>query len=155
MLIKALPLYILLVIASIGLSCKKNCCTIIDANITISLVSKSSENLLAPPNGLTLADINVYYMKDGVKTLYFERHLGASKGVLIHKHSDGQEKLTLFPTLNKDKFTETLVEFGDLGTDTIRCEYYKTDNQDFVKKVWVNGKLAWNNNGIRAITIVK
>lgn len=155
MLMKTLPLYVLLLIATIGLSCKKNCCIMIDANITINLVSKSSENLLAPPNGLTLADIDVYYMKDGVKTLYFERHLDASKGFLINKHSDGQEKLTLFPTLNKDKFTETMVKFGDLGTDTIRCEYYKTDNQDIVKKVWLNGKLAWDGKGIRELTIVK
>ena len=152
---KSLPLYIMLLVASIGLSCKKNCCTMIDTGIKINLVSKSSENLLASPNGLTLADINVYYMKDGIKTLYFERHLAAAKGFLIRKDSDGQETLTLFPTLNKDKFTDTMVEFGDLGTDTIRCEYHKTDNQDIVKKVWLNGKLVWDNNGIRAITIVK
>jgi len=152
---KMIKLYALLLVASIGFSCKKSCCIMIDTNITVNLVSKSSENLLAPPNGLTLADIDVYYMKDGIKTLYFERHLDASKGFLIDKHSDGQEKLTLFPTLNKDKFTETMVQFGDLGTDTIRCEYYKTDNQDIVKKVWVNGKLAWDGKGIRELTIVK
>jgi len=157
---KTITIAALFVAAIMTTSCKKEkpVNADLDNDIQILLLNESSANLLTPPSALSTQNIDIYYMKNGVKTLYYQENLGMPKGIQIFKAADGKERLMMFPVESGSEFSETLVKFGDLGTDTVRCQHYISAQSKRVIKVWVNGDLKWDvttSPALREVTIIK
>lgn len=135
-------------------SCKKTKDVIVDIGIGINVVNQQGQNLLSAPAVLNMDNIDVYYVENGVAKLFYNKDLGTPKAFKILGLS-GSESIFLFPNEVNEDFPATLIKFGSLGTDTIKCQYQRTDGNLICTKVWLNGQLKYTYSGERTITIIK
>ena len=131
---------------------------VIDRVVDILLVDKENNNLLK--NGvINPDDLNLYYLINGEKKLYYNGNYDAPKGYLIWEDQDNRSILRIFA--NDDIYTPvTLVEYTKNDVDTIKCEFHRDDSNIIVQKVWYNSELKWevgNNNfpGRAIFTVTK
>lgn len=78
---------------------------------------------------------------NGQPQLYNEPNLDSDKGFMLY--GDGSSvRIRIFTDFNRNQPTAlTLVKFGDLPVDTIKCEYRFHGSSVLLKKVWYNGVL--------------
>ncbi len=149
---KTLKLITLLFPFFILVSCKKDEKGISMGNhIDITVQNKQGQNLLSAPATFSKSDINIYHFVNGQPQLYNQPHLDADKGFLLIKDGAGINKMRIFTAFTTNQPTAlTLVKFGNLQTDTIKCEYRFAKGSLFLEKVWYNGVLK-----PREFTVVK
>jgi hypothetical protein len=149
-------IYILLLFATLlsALSCKKPQDITVDIGIGIKVVNQQGQNLLSSPLNLNMENIEVYYVENGVEKLFYDKDLGTPKAFRIGGLL-GSEEIFLFPNTVVEDFPVTLIKFGSLGTDTIKCQYKRTEGDLICTKVWLNGQLRYTYPGERVITTIK
>ena len=149
---------ILLIIfpAILSPGCKKHpvdCCTIVDIDISVYLTDSTGHDLLNPanPGSFNKEDITVYYVKesDGKSVLSEQNNFNI--------YSDSHSYfLYLFPYDDKLVYHPlTLIEWKKYNTDTLMCDFQRTENKDICTEIWLNGDQVWLAGTPRAIHIVK
>lgn len=115
--------------------------------ILISVVDSQGNNLLNPPSSVA-GNIKVFYLVNGKENL-----VGRPGGVI--KEVDKYVYELLPNATPTESLPVTIMDFGLLGSDKIKCQIVRDDGVTLVTKVWVNGEVKWDNSGPRTITIVK
>ena len=115
----------------------------IGAGVEFSLINDKGEDLLDPnnSNAIDTSTINVYYIKDGVKTRYYQSHLTYSRGFRVFKH-ENEYRIVIYTDYSSDKDT-TIVEWSENDVDTIEIQYRKTASTVLNDKIWLNGEFVW------------
>ncbi len=122
-------------------SCEKDRKNVVISNhVEITILNQQGQNLLATPSAYTKSNINVYYFVNGQPQLYNQPNFQADKGFLLFKDGSGIDKIRVFTDFNENQPTTlSLIKFGNLQTDTIKCEYRFEDGSVFLEKIWYNG----------------
>ena len=115
-------------------SCKKNEGVFISTDVEISVVNSQGQDLL-----------NSLYTKDNiiVSRLVNGQNLPYTKEVIIRK--ENLHVLRLFAS-NTNEPNITLIQFGLLKPDTIRCEFLKSEGSIYCSKVWFNENLKFDDS---------
>ena len=124
-------------------SCERsnNCCTIIDVDVNLTVQNQQGQNLLASPVLFTKSNIETYHVINGQTQLFNQPNLDADKGFLMIDGAKGKE-IRVFPYFNKtEKFSRTLIKFGNTKIYTIDCEFNFSGPSVLLQKVWFNGVL--------------
>jgi hypothetical protein len=127
------------------------------ANIIVK--STTGEDLLDSANNNGIKDFKIYYLVNGVKTLYNEPNLDASNGYRLIKHPvKGYYYLQVQLDGGRNiSETTTYLQLGSNGDiDTIKAHYKADPNNIITEKIWFNGSLVWSfANGEPIFEIVK
>lgn len=140
------------------LSCKKDeCCSIVDTSIDMTYINDAGENLLNPSTEGHYSEtkIELFYLVSGVKQKVNNGNLTYPKNFFISDEG-GAHFMRVFPneTLDNNKST-TYIEFDGTDTDTLVCEFRKSESLIASNKVWYNNTLVWDGNGPRYFQIKK
>ena len=132
-------------------SCKKEEPASFSQYTQISLYYKSVNNsdLLDPAKtGSILAgDIDIYYLKEGIRERVFYNNLDNPENFRIRKDDDGRYYLHLglseYP--NANNLSTTYIEFNNGAlTDTIKAEIVKKKTMIHYEKLWYNSILKFD-----------
>ncbi len=124
-------------------SCEKHR-TIVETQVLLSYVDITGNDLLDPanPNGFKEANIDLYYMINGVKTRVLDGNMDSPEGFRIY-YAETQKKYILAFSANthfdSKKMSETLIDFGDY-VDTISASWDVSDNGLVINEIWFNQK---------------
>ena len=125
-------------------------------HIEFSIKNDVNEDLLDPnnANAIDTSKINIYYIKDGIKTLYYKSNYTYPKGYLIFEH-ENEFRIKIFTDYSTDKDT-TIIEWSENDADTVEVLYKKTANSILKEKVWLNGEQVWElgNNTVDAFFVL-
>jgi hypothetical protein len=132
----------------------------ISTAVKISVVDQQGSDLLDPDNenNLKSENIKIFHMIDGELTEFSEGYLDYPKGFLIYNPYDlGFNEQYLFCLLATDASASTgelesllpvtYIQWNETDMDTVKCQYYQTDNILECTKVWFNGVLVWTSPG--------
>ena len=137
---------------------KKECCTIIEAYIDISVIEKSSNKDLLNPGTENHYDIKKVKLefsafpnqKTGIDAIQISKPLFFQKGDRYY--------LRIFPTTHEplgEKHTVTIY-WDDTDIDKVTFYLNKSGGNTFSEKILVNDELKWDRSkGDREITILK
>lgn len=135
--------------------------TVIDTHIDLKIINNNGEDLLDPNqiNTLNTNDIWIKHLNNGVVENYFCHLCDLSKGFYFYNR-DNFNVMSLVPNIKTQLDNSnpiTYIEWNENDTDTIQCYILNKKSKSFIicTKVWYNGKLVWNNDSERFITIVK
>ncbi len=148
-----------LTVTLLFLGCEpKECCTIIDAFVDISVIEKSTENDLlnqAVQNHYDIKKVALEFstfpnQKTGIDAIQISKPLFFQKGDKYY--------LRIFPTTSEplgDKHTVT-IDWNDTESDKVTF-YLKHDAGNILtEKILVNEELKWDTSkGYKEITILK
>ncbi len=116
------------------------CCTNIDTKIVIHYTDASGEDLINSSEQYAEDKIKVYYKKDGVFEYAFQGNLDFPNMYFVDEDLNGDLQFHLFPSNEYDgNFSETLIEFNGVESDTIRAEFQLDGNNEICTRVWYNG----------------
>jgi len=135
------------------ISCKKQAGTNIYSVIDLSVLDANGKNLLAVPAVFHQDNIQVFYVIKGKPTLISNYDVPDHGVSYFLIDSDKATKMRL--TLHNDKRESqslTLVKFGNLQTDTIRCEFHYEGSNVALTRLWINGI---EKNHHETLTLVK
>jgi hypothetical protein len=126
-------------------SCKESNITndYVEYEVEFSLVDQNGDDLLDPehPNHIKESDIKLtYFMEASFKN----PETGAEVNFTDEK-PEGLLTLFLQPNYtNNYQEPITLVEWGDLKTDTLRAKHKRSDNGIFIEKLWINNEIVFD-----------
>lgn len=156
---------LLLFIAAIQLSCDVNCCTVISADVSFSFVNSKGEDLLNPNTlgALTEENVDIYILKNGVKTRLYQGNLDAAKFFKI-RTDNGKSRLIMYfdivsENFNGNKITQ-FIRYKDGTEDEIVGEFNADRKRNtLLQTVWINGiaktKIETASSGQTPFVIVK
>ena len=129
------------------LSCNKENQDNIKTDIQISYIDKDGNDMLNPLglNTVKEADIDLYYLKDGIKTRVYDGNMDNPENFKIG-YSETQHIYLITIFINEfydaNKISETYIEFGD-RSDTIKASWYanKSRSNIYYLNVWYNNEL--------------
>ena len=146
---KAVILASILLLSALFVACGKDddCCTNVDTGIAISVKDEDGSDLLNPnnPNAFQEKDIEISHLVDGEKKEYFKPNRDTPKGFSIYQDSTIGSYIIQIVTDDdsSEDFPVTYVRWSADDTDTIRCEYQRTENSLVCTKVWFNNVVKW------------
>lgn len=119
----------------------------IKTDIQISYIDKNGIDLLnsSNPNAIKAADIDLYYLKNGIKTRVFDPNMDTPENFKIG-YSETQHVYIITIYINEyydtNKMSETYIEFGD-RSDTIKASWYANKSRSNIHyiNVWYNNEL--------------
>ena len=131
-------------------------CSNYESQFQITVTDSLGNDLLNPngQNNFVRYDIKLFYVTyvNGEEQLVMNRNYTINKG-------DSLYFLNIY--LNDEPFVErsvTLIEWNTEGTDTLECEYLRSNGSTLIKKVWLNSELKWpnaNNGGRKIVHLIK
>ncbi len=142
--------------------------TVIDNNVSISVLDSEGNDLLDPenPDHLDLAQIKVYYELNGVKTEINRSNLDAPKMFILIEPSAYMDlnyySIGLFMNI-EDKssdITVTYLEWNPNRTDVFKSKLNRPKRSNasvFLSKAWLNDELICGGNedtGLCRVTII-
>ena len=143
-----------------SLSCKKQSESTIQTLIPIFYVDKNGNDLLDPTNqnGIKAANIDLYYIINGVKTRVLDNKMAKPENFSID-YSETNHKYCLALFVN-DKYdskntSETLIDFGN-RVDTLTTSFNILNDGYTIQEVWYNHVLKatdYNSTSTGNITI--
>lgn len=144
---KAKMLLITTVILFTMSSCKKDSSDYLNVDIHISYIDKNGIDLLnsSNPNAIKAADIDLYYLKNGIKTRVFDPNMDTPENFKI-EYSESQHvyliKIFINEYYDTNKMSETYIEFGG-RSDTIKASWYANESKSNIHylNVWYNNVL--------------
>lgn len=102
--------------------------------VNITVLNKQGNNLLADTITYNQKTINVYYLVNGQPELYYKPQYNHSKGYFLSKNQNGERNIRVLTDYNWDlKSAITLIQFGNLPMDTVRCQYYYRKHSVFFR----------------------
>jgi hypothetical protein len=126
---------------------------VIDNKVDIYYINGSNEDLLdtAVSGSFTADSIHLYNVVQGVKKEVNNR-AEYPHNFYIYKDDNLQKYvLWVFPEVDT-----TLLQLNRNITDTITCAFEKSEDKFFIRKVWYNGNLKWDDYAVsREFTIMK
>ncbi|MEH0155927.1 hypothetical protein V6R21_17405 [Limibacter armeniacum] len=138
----------------------KECCTVIDVSLLISLTGNDGTDLLNPeePDHYDEASIDIYALIDGEEKRVFDGNLDLPEHFKVVE-IDGQYYMNLFvnETADDDNLAVTYIKWNESDTDTLMCDFNKSHNNIILTEVWYNGELKWkvSDGDERVVNIVK
>ena len=150
--------------------CKKNeetAAFVLSTRVTFSITSVNGTDLLSPQNSGSIKadDIDIFYLKKGVKERVYEANLDSPEHFSILKTEIGNSFLKkgiyyfgvmLNEDVNAENISTTYIEIEGRGTDTITAYISKKPGIVSVQKVWYNGTLKWKfEDGYPGFELVK
>lgn len=122
------------------LSCQKEnndfCgCLFFDLTVEMSVVDKNGTDLLDPKNPLAIdrSKIKLFYPENGILKEVFNPLGDYPRDFMIYPVEGKNYRIRVFTTT-----PITYIQWSDADTDTLKCEYIKTDNSTICSKVWFN-----------------
>jgi hypothetical protein len=117
----------------------------LDAYVEFSIKNDVNEDLLNPNNvnSIDTSKINIYYIKDGIKTRYYKSNYTNPKGYLIFEHAN-EFRIRIFTGHSSDKNT-TIIEWFENKVDSIEVLYEKASNSVYRKDVWLKWRACMGN----------
>jgi hypothetical protein len=128
-------------------ACEKKGGDIIDNDIAIRYTDSIGNDLLNPisPNAIKAADIDLYYIIDGIKKRVYDPNMDTPENFKI-EYSETLKSYILVIFLNdkydSNKFSETIIEFGN-RSDTLRANWDVSENGNSIAyhNVWYNSEM--------------
>lgn len=163
----------LLVFIIFGTSCSKNdeyTPINIDTSILISVVDSQGADLLdhSTANHFSTPYIKIFHLIDEEKieyksSLYHERYTPGFRFYAPNQLGFNDNTLFCLNATDPSRTEElpiTYIQWSELDTDTIKCQFSRTEFSVFCTKVWCNGIEVWdvknnNPNDARWFQIVK
>lgn len=117
------------------------------------VLDSSNNDLLDPdtPGAFDKKDIKLYYLVDGEKQEVFDGRLDHPRNFAIYNrgeelnNSDGHIIRIVTNISESDTIPITYIQWNEKDTDTIKCEYVRTQNTIWILKAWYNDKLlTWD-----------
>lgn len=123
------------------------CCANIDTSISISVKNEDGLDLLDPQNPGAFQEevIKIFYLTDGKVEEHYEPNRDAPRGFSIYKESAiDRYAIQVYPNDDvSEEFPVTYIRWNTDDTDTIKCEYQRTENAVVCTKVWFNDEIKW------------
>ena len=119
----------------------------VSQNANIIVKSETGEDLLDPNNNAGIKNVKIYYLVNGVKTLYSQPNLDAPNGYRVIKHPvTGYYYLQILLDGGRNiSETTTFLQLGNASEiDTIKAHYKADPANVVVDKIWFNGSLVWS-----------
>jgi hypothetical protein len=126
---------------------------VIDNHVDIYYINSRHEDLLdtAVIGSFTTDSIHLYNVIRGVKKEVNNR-VNYPHNFFVYMNEELQ-KYVLRVFLEVDT---TYLELNRNITDTITCRFEKSEDNFFIRKVWYNGNVKWDDNAVsREFTIMK
>lgn len=115
----------------------------LDESIKIKLENNNGENLLNTPS-YNENDIKIFYKINGQLVEVFFPLLDRSKGFkIVNENNNNYMILDLNPTVT-EALPETVIQWNELESDTIKVNYVRTENSSFWNLMWLNDVLKSN-----------
>lgn len=167
---KTLQIYLIIAIASLTISCKKDIVqddlplgnVTLEQSVDIRLTDLKGEDLLNPANENGIRDFKVYHVTAEQKELFNQSNLDAPGGYWIKKNEKEnyyylQVLLTTPNSKELSTKTTTYLKIGNYELDTIQASYFSTAPSIKLSKVWFNNNKTWDsaNNTPTIFEIVK
>ncbi|SFH18814.1 hypothetical protein [Pedobacter insulae] len=137
---------LILFVALIQISCReKNCCTIIDATVDLSIMNSNGYDLLNPntPGALNEENIDILILKNGAKVRLYRGNLDVAKFFKI-RNSNNKHIFQMYfdvspESFNGNKITQ-FIRYKDGTEDEIVGEFNENRKTNtLLQKVWING----------------
>lgn len=156
---KAYIISLFSVLLLFGASCKKPD-AVVSIDIRIKVLNAQGQDILTAPVVYDKNNIIVSHIINGQKEIYSEANANSHKGFRFMDGGAGLNILLVYPTLTSENTSTTLIQFGTLPPDTIKCEFTRNGNSTYCNKVWLNGELKFSdvpqtNTIPRELTLVK
>jgi hypothetical protein len=128
------------------------------AGIEIHIKSPDGKNLLDPniPGYFRSEDINIYYLKNGVKERVSDMLMDTPENFRIAESEAGENYLILGVSQNPDQagISTTYIEFNNGEfTDIVTAEIIKNSSVSYYNKVWYNNELKFDPATMKYPTI--
>ena len=148
-------------------STTKKASFVYDTAIEIGVTDMDCNDLLNPSNPASFKkeEIKFFYLNQGVIEEVYNEMRDAKRNFLMYKNDNkswrnrlpnSEYLMRLFPNLSSlEKLPVTYIQWNTEDTDTIQCEYDRSEGFVACSKVWLNGELVWNGSEPRHIDIVK
>lgn len=156
--------FILLIALFALMSCKKEKEPvvnnyIVNSSMLFSLVNSQNEDLLDPntPNAIDVSKIRVFYVENNETKLYFDGNMDAPFGYKLNTEQ-GNRIVVFFNNSKMEERPITYIQWRENDRDKIEVQYIKNIPSILKEKVWLNGKLIWQEQDVQTknyYTIVK
>ncbi len=137
--------FLILVLAILLMSCKDDNIDqdVISIEVEFSLIDQKGNDLLDPehPNHIKESDIK---LTDFMEASFENPQAGVEVNFTNEKP---EGLLTLFLQPNStNNYPEpiTVVEWGELKTDTLRARHKRSDKGIFIEKLWINNEIVFD-----------
>ena len=129
-------------------------------SIDFEMIVKNSDgaDLLNPntPNTFNTPNIKLFYLKKGILEEVYSPTADFPRNYKIYQHIDGIYRIGIFPNDSKsENLPVTHIEWNATDTDTIKGEFYYSENAVIIQKVWFNDELRLDFSNGRTFEIVK
>lgn len=113
----------------------------LDVSVSISVKDQDGNDLLNPltPNSILESDIKIFEMVDGVKTEVNNVNMDDPKGFTVT-----QKGGIYFVKLGLSS-QDSYIQWSETDTDTIKGEIVQKPALTSCQKVWLNGKIVWDD----------
>ncbi|MEM9548808.1 MAG: hypothetical protein AAGA77_22680 [Bacteroidota bacterium] len=111
---------------------------VIGNSLDLYVQNSNGENLLG--STYLIEDIKLYYLNNGKTEEVFDANMAAPRNVKF-VDIEGNTALRIFANLNDEEYPTTYLEWNAEDTDTIRCHYYRSEDNSTIQidSVWYNG----------------
>lgn len=133
--------------------------------VTIEYKNNHGANLLDPltTNAIKAEDIDIFVMRNGVKTRILYNNLRDPENFNIHSTVERGNVMDLYFDMHNESFNNNIItmfiRYKDGSEDKITGEFnVDWSPSKFIKKVWINDILSWesvNNLTNAHVTIIK
>ena len=146
------------------ISCEKNIGGVmIDANVDLAFRDAKGADLLNPlaSNAIKDGDLEVFVLKNGIKTRYYQANLDAPKSFKIFKEGDSPYVMRFYFDVLEENFNGSQVtqylRYKDGSEDILVAEFNSNRKSNkIIQKVWINGVLRWSaGDGNATIVVIK
>jgi len=145
-------------------SCEKNIGgVLIDTNVDLTFRDANGADLLNPLASNAIKDdgLEVFVLKNGIKTRYYQANLDAPKSFKIFKEGDASYVMRFYFDILEENFNGNTVtqylRYKDGSEDMLVAEFNSNRKRNkVIQKVWINGVLRWSaGDGSAAIVVIK
>lgn len=109
----------------------------LDQSIKIKLENNSGENLLNTAN-YNENDIKIFYKINGQLVEVFIPNLDSPKGFKIINENNNNYMVLFLNATVTEALPETVIQWNELESDTIKVNYVRTENSSFWNFMWLN-----------------
>ncbi len=136
---KYLNLVLIFSITAMISSCSKSSddAEYIGSAIDIYIQNLDGENLLG--DVYKEENIKLYYLNNGITEEVYDPNMASPRNFKFIE-IDGNMAIRVFANLNDENFPITYVEWNEQDMDTIRCHYYRSEDNStvYIDSVWYN-----------------
>ncbi len=118
----------------------------LDVGIEFSIKNSEGIDLLNPNNSESLneSEIKLFYLINGNVEEVFDPNMDSPRNFLIYKH-ESEYRIGISQNYSEtEEFPITYIQWNNQDTDTLKCEYARTNRSIRQQKIWLNDELIWD-----------